>query len=266
MDKRIIILLVSLFVVGFVGKLVFDFVNKPYFFERHFKTINRVGSQTKPDYRIVFLGDSMTEYLGNFDELRSYLKDYFPNKTFLLLNYGFGSTNILSVQDRMEKESTYSGRIFQPINDIPFDLIVIESFGHNPLSAFPLPEGLKKQNEALDKIIQTISLKHPKSSIVFMVTISPNSKKYAENSVDLTPEKRIEWANERSAYIKNHIDYAKSHNIPIINVYQKSLDNNGNGDMDYINNGDFIHPSPTGLYLISETIAKFLSENHLLPN
>lgn len=27
---------------------------------------------------IVFVGDSMTEYLGNFDELRGYLKKYFP--------------------------------------------------------------------------------------------------------------------------------------------------------------------------------------------
>src|SRR6266550_1373112 len=78
----------------------------------------------KPNLTFVFVGDSMTEYLGNFDELQADLNKYYPNKqsfsaskTFLLLNYGFGSTNILSLPDRIEKESTHAGRVFQPINN-----------------------------------------------------------------------------------------------------------------------------------------------------
>ncbi len=54
-----------------------------------------ISAQKAPDYTMVFLGDSMTENLGNFDELRGYLKDYYPDKNFLLLNYGFSSTNIV---------------------------------------------------------------------------------------------------------------------------------------------------------------------------
>lgn len=207
----------------------------------------------------------MTEILGNFDELKNYLKKDYPNKTFLLLNYGYGSTNILSVQERLEKQTQHVGRAFQAINDIDFNLILVESFGHNPLSEYPLGEGLKKQTEALDKIVQTITQKHPKSSIVFVATIAPNSKRYAEQSINLTPEERMKWAEERTAYIKNHIDYANSHNIPLINVYEKSLNNEGDGNIDYINTKDFIHPSPSGVYLISEEIAKFIYQNKLLP-
>lgn len=210
---------------------------------------------------IVFVGDSMTEYLGNFDELRVYLKNYYPAKKFLLLNYGFSSTNILSVQERLEADSTHSGRIFQAINNIPFNLILIESFGHNPLSDHPLEEGLRLQKEALDKIVAIISQKHPRSSIIFMATIAPNRERYAEGVVNLTTEKRREWANERISYIKNHISYAKSHNIPLINIYEASLDKEGNSNIDYINSNDFIHPSPTGIYFISEEIAKFLYRN-----
>lgn len=216
--------------------------------------------QTSPKSpTIVFVGDSMTEYLGNFDELRAYLKNYYPTKKFSLLNYGFSSTNILSVQDRLEKDSTHSGRIFQAVNNIPFDLIIIESFGHNPLSDHPLEEGLKLQTQALDKIIASITQKHPKSAVVFMATIAPNKERYGEGVVNLTTEERIKWAIERIAYIKNHIYYAKSHNIPLINIYEKSLDEKGSGNIDYINTNDFIHPSPTGIYLISKEIAKFLS-------
>lgn len=211
---------------------------------------------------IVFVGDSMTQYLGNFDELKEYLKKYYPDKNFLLLNYGFSSTNILSLQLRLEKESSHSGRIFQAINDIPFDLIIIESFGHNPLSEYSLEEGLKLQDEALDKAVATISQKHPKSSIIFMATIAPNKERYAEGVVNLTSEKRRQWATERMIYIKNHIKYAKSHSVPLINIYEQSLDKDGSGNIDYINSNDFIHPSPTGIYFISEHIAKFLYKNN----
>ncbi len=206
----------------------------------------------------------MTEYLGNFDELKGYLNKYFPDKKFLLLNYGFSSTNILSVQERLQKESSHSGRTFQAINDIPFNVIIIESFGHNPLSDQPLEEGLRLQKETLDKIVAILLQKHPKSSIVFMATIAPNKERYAEGVVNLTTEARGEWARERTAYIKNHIDFAKSRSIPLINIYEKSLDQSGTGNIDYINSNDFIHPSPTGVYFISEEIAKFLYNNRFL--
>lgn len=235
-----------------------------YFFQKQIpvrKTIPGITQSNNPNPILVFVGDSMTEYLGNFDELRGYFNRYFPNKKFLLLNYGFGSTNILSVPDRLEKDSDHAGRIFTAINNIPFDLILIESFGHNPLSEYPLEEGLKLQKETLDKIVSSITQKYPKSSIIFVATIAPNKERYAEGAVNLTTEKREEWAAERIAYIKNHIRYAKTHNIPLINIYEDSLDKNGDGNIDYINSNDFIHPSPTGVYFISEGIAKFLYQN-----
>lgn len=223
-----------------------------------------LSSQKVPDHTLVFLGDSMTEYLGNFDELRKYLRDYLPNKTFLLLNYGFSATNILSALDRIEKDSVHAGRVFQPINNIPFDLIFIESFGHNPLSEYPLEEGLQKQTAALSKIIASLTQTHPKSSIVFVATIAPNLTRYGEGIVNLSPEKRQLWAKERMAYINNHIAFAKERKIPLINIFEKSLDKTGGGSIDYINTKDFIHPSPTGIYFISVEIAKFIYDQKLL--
>lgn len=212
---------------------------------------SRFKVQTKT---YVFVGDSMTANLGNFDELKAYLKQYYPNTTFQLLNYGFSSTNILSVQDRLDKNNNYLGRTFQAINDIQFDKIFIESFGNNPLSDHPLDEGLKLQTEALDNIVRAIVKKHKRSSIIFIATVAPVRDRYGEGVVNLTTEVRQKWAAEREAYIKNHIQYAKSHKIPLINIYEKSL-----GNTDYISTNDFIHPSPTGIYFISEQIARFLT-------
>lgn len=230
------------------------------------KEINVLG-KTKvkypQDYTVVMLGDSMTEKLGNSDELKVYLKKYFPLKSFQILNYGFGSTNVLSAQDRLEKETFY-GRVFKQIVDIAFDLILIESFGNNPLSQFPLDEGLKKQTEALDKIVETIKVNNPTAKIVFVATIAPNRLRYGEGQVNLEPEKRAQWADERIVYIKNHINYASTHQLPLINIYEKTLNGEQGGNLDYISSDDFIHPSASGVYFISEQIAKSLYEQKLL--
>lgn len=215
------------------------------------------------DFTLLLVGDSMTEYLGNSDELKGYLNQYYPNKTFEVLNYGYGSTNILSIQDRLDK-GTFHGREFRPILDIDFDLILIESMGHNPLSTYPLDEGLKKQNEALDKIVAATLQKHKKTKIVFVATIAPDKKTYAMGKEDLSVEVRTKWAAERDAYIENHISYAKAHNIPVIDIYAKSKDSEGNGKYIFISQTDHIHPSPTGVLFISKEIADYLAKNNLL--
>ncbi len=215
-------------------------------------------------HTFVFLGDSMTESLGNFDELQKYLKEYYPQKKFLLLNYGYGSTNILSARDRVEKETTHSGRIFQPINNIDFDYIFIESFGNNPLSGLPIEEGLQKQTETLDSLLESITLKHSKSKIVFIATIAPNNKWFGKNSLDISGEQRKRWAHERYLYIRNHIIYAKNHDIPVINIFEKSFDSQGQGKIVYLSNKDYIHPSPVGVHFISKQIAEFIYDKGLI--
>lgn len=194
------------------------------------------------DYTIVLLGDSMTETLGNSVELKEFLSSHYPGKTFEVLNYGFGATNILSVMDRITKETDH-GRKFRPISEIEYDLILLESFGQNPLSEYGLGEGLKRQSEELDKIADKLKATNPEGKIVFVATISPNKRIFAKNQVDLSDEKRIEWVDERIAYIKNHIAYANSHNIPVINIFEKSRLDNGDGNPDYISReiADFIY-------------------------
>jgi len=221
---------------------------------------------TASSYTLIFLGDSMTDALGeNFDFLRLDLAKYYPKKIFGLFNYGFGSTNILSIQDRLDNSTTYQGKDFPAILDRYFDIILIESSGTNPLSEFPLAVGLQKQTTALDIMVAKIADTHPNSLIIFVATIAP-SPFYGKGVVDLSPQMRIQWANERRAYIENHISYAKKHNIPLINVYEKTLDKNGVTITKYINTGNYIHPSVKGVTLISQTIADYLYQNHILLN
>lgn len=274
---KLSLVLISIFLISASAVI---YLNGPYLFQKIAFKFNKPPKVDTPkstpeilgvtgkvkypaDYTIVLVGDSMTERLGNADELKAYLKEDYPNKTFQFLNYGYGATNILSVPERLEK-TTFYGREFMPIIKIEFDLLLLESFGHNPLSSFPLEEGLKKQEETLDKIMEILKRESPSAKIVFVATISPNKKNYARNLLDLSAQAREIWANERVAYIKNHVKYANDHNIPVVNVYGPSLDENGEGKLIYIRDDDYIHPSPTGIYFISEQIENFIFEKRIL--
>lgn len=107
---------------------------------------------------------------------------------------------------------------------------------------------------------------HPNSLIIFIATIAPSQTFYGKGAVDLSPQARNQWANERRAYIENHISYAKKHNIPLINVYEKTLDKNGLAITKYLNPSNYIHPSAEGVSFISQMIADFLYQNYILLN
>lgn len=219
----------------------------------------------KKAYTIIIVGDSLTDYLRPYDaQFRDYLREYYPNKVFGIFNYGFGATNLLSIKDRLNKETHYNGAMYPAILSRQFDLILIESFGHNPLSSYPKPFGFVLQNKTLDETVASIRATHPKSRIVFMATIAPNAEKFGQGVVELSPEQRKKWAQERREYIENHIRYADEHKIPLINIYEKSLLNNDGNEL-YINKADYLHPSPEGVDLINKMIADYIYENRLLP-
>lgn len=131
-------------------------------------SINRLPVQTQDSksYTVALVGDSMTESLGTADFLRDNLKAYYPDKGFGILNFGIGSTSILSVPDRLRSESKRGAETLPPVLDTRPDIILLESFGNNPLSQFPLEEGLKKQTETLDETLRII--KDSKQDLVYL--------------------------------------------------------------------------------------------------
>lgn len=185
----------------------------------------------------------------------------------LIDNYARGSTNILSVKEELSQKTTYWDSTFEPLLSRDFDLILVESFGYNPLSQFGVEGGIKRQTQALDELMKTLITTHRHSAIVFVATIAPNKENYARKVLlNASDSGRIKQAEERMAYIENHINYANSHNIPIINIYEKSLNSQRNGDLKYINPDDNIHPSFAGVDFIGHEIANFIYTNQILPH
>ncbi len=104
---------------------------------------NRPTITKKQSYLTYLVGDSNIEALGvNANDLRLKLLAHYPNNEFVNYNYGFGSTNILTLPARLTTETTYKNSTFPPILKQGFDLIIIESFAYTPLSEYSLTEGL----------------------------------------------------------------------------------------------------------------------------
>ncbi len=236
-----------------------------------FRTYTAPKIAKKNTYTIFMIGDSMTLALGPHGGTSSqfinelYKKDNIYN---LIDNYAKGSTNILSVNDELTQKTTYWDSTFDPLLSRNYDLILVESFGYNPLSQFGSVEaGIKRQNQALDDLMTKLITTHPNSAIVFVATIAPSRENYAKKVLlNIPTADRVKQAEERMAYIKNHIDYAKAHNIPIVDIYDKSLNAQGDGDLKYINPDDFIHPSFEGVDFIGHEIANFIYNNQILPH
>jgi lysophospholipase L1-like esterase len=236
-----------------------------------FKTYVAPVAQQKQVYKIVMIGDSMTAALGpHGGALSEYMNSIYkknPQDPQRIIIDNFAkSSNILAVGDQLNNKTTISEYTFGPLLSEDFDMILVESYGYNPLSQFGLEGGIKRQNQALDQLMKTLITSHPHAAIVFVATISPNRENYGKSTQpNMSAEDRAKLADERIAYIKNHIQYATSHNIPLINIYQKSLTADGDGNMIYINPTDDVHPSFVGIDFIDHEIGNFIFDNKILP-
>lgn len=234
------------------------------------------GTYTSPKipqkdvYSIVMVGDSMTEALGphggKLNEFINTLYQSTPGHQRIVIdNYAKGSTNILGLEEALMQKTVSGDAVLPPLLSRSFDLILIESFGYNPLSQLGIPDGLKKQTKTLDTLMKLLTKTHPNSAIFFVATIAPNKETYGQDEAPgETLAERQAQAQERMDYIKNHIAYAKSHNIPLIDIYDNSLTPDGDGDLSYINPNDHIHPSFQGIDFISQEIANFIYGNQTL--
>ncbi len=218
-------------------------------------------------YDIYLIGDSMMNAFGprggRFNEA---LSQAHPDEFFEIVNYGQAGQNIEMLPERLNQEvqADYD-LLLQPIIEGDPELIIIESYGYNPLSHLGLTPGLQKQTEILRQVMTTLTRKFPNTAIMFMATIAPDKNTYGMKVTQSDAAGRAQQAEERMEYIRNHIKFAQEHNIPVINAFDESLDAQGNGNPRYINPDDNIHPSDEGLLFMADLMKKRIEEEKIFP-
>lgn len=220
--------------------------------------------ESKDTATILFVGDSMTLALGPHPYKLSTLLNEKFDKGFAVDNYSVGSVSILSLEELLTEKTQINGLTEKPAIQREFDILVIESFGHNPLSQFPLEEGLKIQEEILDKTMVWLIEKRPQAVIMFLATFAPDEQNYAQGAIDLNSKSSKDFAIERKKYIENFISYAKQHNIPLVNMYEQSFNPDGSFKRELISQLDNIHPSQVGIELIQQKVFEYIVDNQFL--
>jgi lysophospholipase L1-like esterase len=232
-----------------------------------FTTYTKPVLEKSDRYDIYLVGDSMMSAFGPrgglFNEI---ISRAYPDTFFEISNYAEANQSMLLLPQRLKEpvQADHDLLLVLIIEGEP-DLIIIESFGYNPLSQFGTEEGLKEQEKVLTEVMMTLTNRFPNTVIMFLAAIAPDKKTYGKNVNSASADERWAQAEERIEYITNHIDYANKHNIPLSNAYEKSLDADGDGNTLYINPDDNIHPSAEGLSLMGTAMTEKIKEENIFP-
>lgn len=213
--------------------------------------------------RIALLGDSMIDTLGrDLPYLRKKLESSYPEKVFMLYNYGHGSTNLDQGCARLTQETTYLTTTYPPIVSMKPQIIVLESFAYNHWSA--ASHDLDRHWITLARCIDIIKKESPNTRIILAATIAPNAQINGSALQDFSPENRREWNTTTHAYLQNMLRFAVSEKYPLADAYTPSLDQTGQGHVKYIDTTDHLHPSDAGKILFSETVADTIVKNGMI--
>ena len=212
------------------------------------------ASVIKGKLTVAVLGDSMIDTMGpGLPDLKQELIRRFPGTSFTLLNYGVGASNIESGLNRLTNGYTYLGETKPALLSQNPDILVIESFAYNHWGN--TQSDLDRQWLNISKIIEVAKSHHPGIKIVLAATIAPHCPDYTDGSANLPPERKYAECATVKAYLQNLVNFASSQHFPLADAYHSSLTGE-DGNPQYINQGDHIHPSAAGRLLFSQKVAE----------
>ncbi len=200
--------------------------------------------------------------------LRAELEKHYPGKKFDIYNYGVGGTRVGYGLWRLTNDYEFNDKKYEALVKLNPDLVLVESFAYNNGSDGPRENGLPHFRKMHSKIVETLREK-TNAKIVYVVTIAPDTEHFLESvpSFFNTPVSIRKWmAEDRIVYLKETIKIAKELELPVVNVYQASLDAAKKGIPlgRWINPKDWIHPGEEGHQFIAENIVKLFVDKELI--
>lgn len=210
----------------------------------------------KNSYTVAIIGDSMVDTMGEkLEYLEHALTKKYPETKFTLYNYGHGSQNVIDGLDRIDKAFKYHDRDFKPLTELRPDVLVVASFGYNPLSPFDRDEHWLKLAELISRA-KTIT-----KNVYVLAEIAPQVADFGKgpNGVSWPESMRIEQAKKITLQLQNAIGLARSLSVPLIDCFTPSIDEHSKeGNKKYINASDGIHPSIAGHEFMAEKIVNVI--------
>lgn len=210
--------------------------------------------------KIVFYGDSMTEYLH--DSLRMFRQHFDPSdrQTDLeLLNYGVGATRAELVLYRMLHEYWHGKKRMLPLNKFHPDVLVMESCAFN--NSNDREEGFANFDGIWDEILSACRSLAPAALHLFYITIPPaliipdefGNRLFFHSRPEVFSY-RYHW---RRFYQQRFAEWGKSRGIDILDIRSEveAMERDGFSRRELIHT-DGVHPNAAGVDLISRRLAE----------
>lgn len=241
MRSFFILILILLFVLG----IVFIYESKS------------IGKKT---YSIAIIGDSLVDTMQtSFPYLTESLHNRFPDVDFKLYNYGMGSENVEKGLARFDQKLIYKDRIYPPLSTLSPDIVIIGSWAYNPY----YPPDPQKHKRLLTEVVKKTQATG--AHIYLLEELAPLGSDFAKGvgGVSFSKEEAVKQSKRIIEQLHNVKDIAKSFNILLIDVYDKTkMSASEFGQTIYTNQTDGIHPSPLGHRLTADIIAQTLKLSH----
>jgi lysophospholipase L1-like esterase len=205
------------------------------------------------NFTIAIFGDSMVDTMGTgLPYLDNFLKNYYPQSSFKLLNYGIGAENVVAAQQRFGGSFSYKDRNYPSVLSSNADIFIIGSFAYNPI------DNTDEYENSLRNILSQFLTTGKK--VYFLATIAPLKSQFGvgPGGINWPPDTAWTHATKIQEHMERGIKVAQSLGVPVIDCYHATLNANGEGVATHVNSHDGIHPSISGHNYIAGQIAGFI--------
>ncbi len=211
----------------------------------------------------------MTDTGGEgYPALKDALNTEYPEIEFEVFNYGVGGTRVGYGLYRLTHEYEFNEKTYAPLISLDPDIVLVESFAYNNGSDGPREGGIEHFRKMHYQIVEVLK-QQTNAIIVYIVTIAPDTEHFLESvpSFINTPVEIRKWmAEDRMMYLEETLKIAEELNLPVVDVYNASLDAAKQGIplSRWINPKDWIHPGEEGHKFITKNIAQTFVKKGLL--
>ncbi len=209
-------------------------------------------SDNKSQYSIALVGDSMIDTLdSHLPLLKEKLSEQY-DADFKIYNYGVGAETVETGLERFDQALEYKKRSYPPLSELQPDIIVIGSFAYNPFAAHDVNRYWLTMAQLIEQAQTT------QADVYLLAEVAPVEEKFAVGSLDWTVEERCVHAQKIVDQFNSFTALSKSLDIPLIDVYSQTQEEEGFGSGEYTSDSDHIHANEEGKKLAINEIVKAL--------
>ena|SRR3990167_8792315 len=170
-------------------------------------------------------------------------------------NYGIGAEKVTSAVERFDKPYSHDTRNYLSIPDLKPDILIVGSYAYNPFDVHD------RDKHWLTLIGLVEKARSVTQNVYMLAEVAPLEENFGEGPGGVNWPEELAKAHTVKIIeqMENALGIAKTLNIPLINVYDKTRKPSSKyGREEYVSTHDGIHPSVLGQQITAQVEASVI--------